>query len=144
MSLSTCLVLFFELDRHRFGMVASRTFKGALIVVRPVSWLDASKPHSLTAFEAWRFFNQLGRIMEIRLLHDALSRYLAQAGVRLVSQPPTPGTEPRSMMLKRCAQSTTESIRERLETRKRHRLSKWNSGQNSPVISMAFRFELRA
>jgi len=47
-----CLVTF-ELDHHRFGMVASRTFKRALIVVRLVGWLDASKPHWIPAFWAW-------------------------------------------------------------------------------------------
>ena len=51
-----------------------------------------------------------------------------QAGALLVSQPPTPRTEPRSMMLGRCAQSTVESIRERLDTRQRRKVSKWNFG----------------
>jgi hypothetical protein len=70
----------------------------------------------------------------MRLLHDAL-HHLAQAGALFVSQPPTPGTEPRSMMLAPCAQSTAESIREvlyarpRLEvlgTHQRLKVSKWN------------------
>jgi len=105
-------------------MIASRTFKGALIVIRLVGWLDASKPHSLPAFRAWRFFNQIGRIME-KDCFMTLSHYLAQAGVRLISQPPTPGTEPRSMMLAPCAQATAESIREGLHSRLRLKVSKW-------------------
>ena len=56
----------------------------------------------------------------------------------MVSQPPTPGTEPRSMMLGPCAQSTAESIREVLDTRLglevldtrlRLKVSKWNFGK---------------
>ena len=53
-------------------MVASRTFKCALIVIRLVGWLDTSKPHSLTAFRTWRLVNRLRRIVDTRLLHGAL------------------------------------------------------------------------
>jgi hypothetical protein len=65
----------------------------------------------------------------MRLLHDA-PHHLAQAGALLVSQPPTPGTEPQSMMLASCGQSTAESIREVLDTRQRLKVSKWNFGDD--------------
>ena len=114
--LTTCLVPF-EIDHHRFRMFALRTFKRALIVVRRVGWLDASKPHSRIAFRARRQINWLRRIVEMRLFHDSHSRYVTQAGVRLVSQPPTPRTEPRSMMFERCARPMRKSIRERPDPR---------------------------
>jgi hypothetical protein len=113
-----------ELDHHCFGMFALRTFERPLIVVRLIGWLDAREPHSASAFWARRLLlRPFVRIRSVRLRHNA--SFQKQAGARFVSQPPTPRTEPLSMMPARCSQPAEESIRERPETRQRRGMSKW-------------------
>ena len=113
-----------ELDHHCFGMFALRTFKRPLIVVGLIGWLDAREPHSASTFWArWLLLRPFVRVRSVRLRHSHPSN--KQAGARFVSQPPTPRSEPLSMMCGRCSQPAEESIRERPETRQRRGMSKW-------------------
>ena len=116
----------FELNNHRLGMFASVTFKRALIVGRLVGWLDTSKPHLTPAPWAWREINRLERIMNMRLLHSYAP---TSSGGSTIGLSVTDAWDRAavSVMLARCSRTTAESIRERLETRRRRQMSKWNS-----------------
>jgi len=74
-------------------MRALRALKEAPVMVGLIGWLDKRKKHRKPAHRAWsRHILRLRRIIDMRLRHGALP--LIQAGVQLVSQPPTPETKP--------------------------------------------------
>ena len=106
-------------------MFASVTFKRALIVGRLVGWLDTSKPHLTPAPWAWREINRLERIMNMRLLHSYAP---TSSGGSTIGLSVTDAWDRAavSVMLARCSRTTAESIRERLDTRRRRQMSKWN------------------
>ena len=111
-------------------MFASVTFKRALIVGRLVGWLDTSKPHLTPAPWAWREINRLERIMNMRLLHSYAP---TSSGGSTIGLSVTDAWDRAavSVMLARCSRTTAESIRERLDTRRRRQMSKCEPGDNA-------------